>query len=143
MHNIAWSLLTDLKRALTAGVGPEFLTYVPFEYQLPFVVGYIFSTAAGHGNSDVRERSVGNDRFLNVATEAMDVFLYEGKGNVIKEARGAEVGLEDVEDVDVDGSELWGSRKLKMEQMDRDGHLRGRASNADIAELMKLLKMMG
>ncbi|KAL5608346.1 hypothetical protein FOBRF1_008843 [Fusarium oxysporum] len=26
MHNIAWSLLTDLKRDLTAGVGPEFLT---------------------------------------------------------------------------------------------------------------------
>jgi hypothetical protein len=30
-----------------------------------------------------------------------------------------------------------------MEQMNRDGHLGGRASNADIAELMKLLKMMG
>ncbi|EWY97016.1 hypothetical protein FOYG_05507 [Fusarium oxysporum NRRL 32931] len=38
MHNIAWSLLTDLKRALTAGVGPEFLTYVHSEDQLPFVV---------------------------------------------------------------------------------------------------------
>ncbi|KAL5596176.1 hypothetical protein FOVSG1_009865 [Fusarium oxysporum f. sp. vasinfectum] len=81
MHNIAWSLLTDLKRDLTAGVGPEFLTYVPSEDQLPFVVGYVSSTAAGHGSSDVRERSVGNDRFLNVATEAMDEFLYEGKGN--------------------------------------------------------------
>ncbi|KAK2135692.1 hypothetical protein NOF04DRAFT_1340805 [Fusarium oxysporum II5] len=81
MHNIAWSLLTDLKRDLAAGVGPEFLTYVPSEDQLPFVVGYVSSTAAGHGSSDVRERSVGNDRFLNVATEAMDEFLYEGKGN--------------------------------------------------------------
>ncbi|EXK32445.1 hypothetical protein FOXG_08662 [Fusarium oxysporum f. sp. lycopersici 4287] len=81
MHNIAWSLLTDLKRALTAGVGPEFLTYVPSEDQLPFVVGYVSSTAAGHGSSDARERSVGNDRFLDVATEAMDEFLYEGKGN--------------------------------------------------------------
>ncbi|ENH63301.1 hypothetical protein V3481_009263 [Fusarium oxysporum f. sp. vasinfectum] len=81
MHNIAWSLLTDLKRALTAGVGPEFLTYVHSEDQLPFVVGYLSSTAAGHGSFDVRERSVGNDRFLNVATEVMDEFLYEGKGN--------------------------------------------------------------
>ncbi|KAG7431264.1 hypothetical protein Forpi1262_v007347 [Fusarium oxysporum f. sp. raphani] len=81
MHNIAWSLLTDLKRALTARVGPEFLTYVHSEDQLPFVVGYLSSTAAGHGSFDVRERSVGNDRFLNVATEVMDEFLYEGKGN--------------------------------------------------------------
>lgn len=32
-----------------------------------------------------------------------------------KEARDAEVRPEDVEDVDVDGSELWGPRKLKME----------------------------
>ncbi|KAI3574900.1 hypothetical protein IWW34DRAFT_809519 [Fusarium oxysporum f. sp. albedinis] len=81
MHNIAWSFLTDLKRALTAGVDPEFLTYVHSEDQLPFVVGYVSSTAAGHGSSDVRERSVGNDRFLDVATEAMDEFLYQGKGN--------------------------------------------------------------
>ncbi|KAF6524539.1 hypothetical protein HZS61_013038 [Fusarium oxysporum f. sp. conglutinans] len=81
MHNIAWSLLTDLKRALTAGVGPEFLTYVHSEDQLPFVVGYLSSTATGRGSFDVRERSVGNDRFLNVATEVMDEFLYEGKGN--------------------------------------------------------------
>ncbi|KAF5704324.1 hypothetical protein FMUND_12604 [Fusarium mundagurra] len=142
MHNIAWSLLTDLKRALTAEVGPEFLNYVPSEDQLPFVVGYVFSTASGHG-SDVRKRGVGSDRFLNVATEVMGEFLNEGKGKIIKEARETKVEPEDVEDVDVDGSELWGPRKFKKEQMDRDGHLGAMANNADVAELMRLLQMMG
>ncbi|KAF5561920.1 hypothetical protein FNAPI_3467 [Fusarium napiforme] len=142
MHNIAWSLLTDLKRAFTAEVGPEFLKYVPSEDQLPFVVGYVFSTASGHG-SDVRKRGVGNDRFLNVATEVMEEFLHEGKGKIIKEARETKVEPEEVEDVDVDGSELWGPRKFKKEQMDRDGHLGAMANNADVAELMKLLQMMG
>ncbi|PNP61664.1 hypothetical protein FNYG_13651 [Fusarium nygamai] len=142
MHNIVWSLLTDLKRAFTAEVGPEFLNYIPSEDQLPFVVGYVFSTASGHG-FDVRKRGVGSDRFLNVATEVMNEFLHEGKGKIIKEARETEVEPEDVEDVDVDGSELWGPRKFKKEQMDRDGHLGARASNADVAELMKLLQMMG
>ncbi|KAG5759355.1 hypothetical protein H9Q72_012525 [Fusarium xylarioides] len=142
MHNIAWSFLTDLKRALTAEVGPEFLNYVPSEDQLPFVVGYVFSTASGHG-SDVRKRGVGNDRFLNVATEVMDEFLHEGKGGIIKEARETDVEPEEVWDIDVDGSESWGPRKFKKEQMDRDGHLGAMASNADVAELMKLLQMMG
>ncbi|VTT75541.1 unnamed protein product [Fusarium fujikuroi] len=143
MHNIAWSFLTDLKRAFTAEVGPKFLNYIPSEDQLPFVVGYVFSTAAGHGSTDVRERGVGNDRFLNVATEVMDEFLHEGKGKIIKEAREANVEPEDVEDVDVDGSELWGPRKFNMEQFRRDRHLGARASNADVAELMRLLQMMG
>lgn len=143
MHNIAWSFLTDLKRAFTAEVGPKFLNYIPSEDQLPFVVGYVFSTAAGHGSTDVRERGVGNDRFLNVATEVMDEFLHEGKGKIIKEVRETEVEPEDVEDVDVDGSELWGPRKFKMEQFRRDGHLGARANNADVAELMRLLQMMG
>ncbi|KAI1042720.1 hypothetical protein LB505_001120 [Fusarium chuoi] len=143
MHNIAWSLLTDLKRAFTAEVGPGFLKYIPSEDQLPFVVGYVFSSAAGHGSTDVRERGVGNDRFLNVATEVMDEFLHDGKGKIIKEARETEVEPEEVEDVDVDGSELWGPRKFKMEQFRRDGHLGARANNADVAELMRLLQMMG
>ncbi|KAG9504781.1 hypothetical protein J7337_004759 [Fusarium musae] len=58
MYNIAWFLLTDLKRASTAEVGPEFLNYIPSEDQLPFVVGYVFSTTSGHG-SDVRKPGVG------------------------------------------------------------------------------------
>ncbi|KAH7248683.1 uncharacterized protein BKA55DRAFT_594575 [Fusarium redolens] len=82
MHNIAWSFLTDLKRALTTEVGPEFLKYIPSGDQLPFVVGYVFSTASGHGSSDVRERQMGNDRFVNVATEVMSEFLNEGKGKI-------------------------------------------------------------
>jgi predicted Zn-ribbon and HTH transcriptional regulator len=125
MHNITWSFLTDLKRALTTEVGPEFLKYVPSGDQLPFVVGYVFSTASGHGSSDVRERQMGNDRFLNVATEVMSEFLNEGKGKVIKETRETEVRPEEVWELDVDGSELWGPRKFKKEQMSKYGHLGG------------------
>ncbi|KAF5558779.1 hypothetical protein FMEXI_257 [Fusarium mexicanum] len=140
MHHIAWSLLTDLKHALTAEVGPSFLNYIPSEDQLPFVVGYVFSTASGHG-SDVRERGVGSDRLLNVATEVMDEFLHEGKGKIIKEARETEVEPEEVWDIDVDGSEMWGPRKYKKQQMDQDGHLEAMAGNAEIANIMRLLQM--
>ncbi|KAL9569152.1 hypothetical protein ACKAV7_006738 [Fusarium commune] len=55
MHKAAWYILKDLKRALTAEIGPSFRKYIPSEDKLPFVVGYVFSTAAGHGSSDVRE----------------------------------------------------------------------------------------
>ncbi|KAF5612061.1 uncharacterized protein FSUBG_1793 [Fusarium subglutinans] len=141
MHHIAWSLLTDLKRALTAEVGPGFLDYIPSEDQLPIVVGYVFSTASGHGSADVRERGVGSDRLLDVATDVVAEFLEMGYGSLLKKMRRMEVGPEDVEDVEVDGSELWGPRKFKKEQMDRDGHLGGRANKADIASLMRLLQM--
>ncbi|KAG7415983.1 hypothetical protein Forpe1208_v006717 [Fusarium oxysporum f. sp. rapae] len=55
MHKAACYVLKDLKRALTAEIGPSFRKYIPSEDKLPFVVGYVFSTAAGHGSSDVRE----------------------------------------------------------------------------------------
>ncbi|KAF9765317.1 hypothetical protein IL306_002404 [Fusarium sp. DS 682] len=146
MHNVAWSLLTDLKRALTAEVGPKFLNYVPSEDQLPYVVGYVFSTASGHGNTDVRERQEGNDGFIDIATEVMAQFLKEGKGRVIREARETVVSEEEVEGIDVDGSDLWGTKKFKLDHIKKYGSLdagRGRASKSDIAELMKLLNMMG
>ncbi|KAF4345411.1 hypothetical protein FBEOM_713 [Fusarium beomiforme] len=56
MHNVIWSLLTDLKGTLTLQVGPEFFNYVPSEDLLPYVVGCVFATASGHGSTDVRER---------------------------------------------------------------------------------------
>jgi hypothetical protein len=101
MHYIAWDLLTRLKNALLKVIGPEFLNAVPNEDQLPLVVGYIFSTAAGHGNSDVRKRDVGNDTFIDVATEVINDFLDSGMGSWITTASQQEVDPKEVEDLDV------------------------------------------
>lgn len=101
MHYIAWDLLTRLKNALLKVIGPEFLNAVPHGDQLPLVVGYIFSTAAGHGNSDVRKRDVGNDTFIDVATEVVNDFLDSNVGSRITRARQQDVDPEEVQDLDV------------------------------------------
>ena len=101
MHYIAWELLTRLRKALYQVIGPEFLIAVPNEDQLPLVVGYIFSTAAGHGDSDVRVRGIGNDTFINIATEAVNNFLDGDLGSWSTRASQQEVKPEGVQDLDV------------------------------------------
>ena len=101
MHYIAWDLLARLKKALHQVIGPEFLNAVPNEDQLPLVVGYIFSTAAGHGDSDVRVRGIGNDTFIDIATEVVNNFLDGDLGSWITRASQQEVKPEEVQDLDV------------------------------------------
>ncbi|KAF5573337.1 hypothetical protein FPCIR_13998 [Fusarium pseudocircinatum] len=117
MHTVAWSPLTDLKRAFTYAIGPDFLQYVPNQDLLPLVVGYIFATASGHGSIDVRQRQEGTERLFNIAGDVLAEFLSEGKGRIIRDAQVAEVGEEDVEHIDVDGSEQWEEQVM----MDRYG----------------------
>ncbi|KAF4483427.1 hypothetical protein FAGAP_11816 [Fusarium agapanthi] len=107
MHTVAWSLLTDLKRAFSYAIGPEFLHYVPNENLLPYVVGYVFATAAGRGGLDVRQQREGNERLFDTAGDVLLEFLNKGKGRVIREAQSAEVSEGDVEHIDVDGSDQW------------------------------------
>ncbi|KAF5561062.1 hypothetical protein FPHYL_6357 [Fusarium phyllophilum] len=113
MHTVAWSLLTDLKRAFTDAIGPDFLQYVPNEDLLPFVVGYIFATTSEHGSIDVRQQQEGTERLFDIAGDVLAEFLNEGKGRFIREAQVAEVGEEDVEHIDVDGSEQWEDQVLQ------------------------------
>lgn len=58
MHDTTWSLLTELKEEFTRLVGTSFLQNIPTEDKLPYVVGYIFVTAAGRtglGDDEVTE----------------------------------------------------------------------------------------
>jgi hypothetical protein len=48
---------------------------------LPFVVGFVFSTAAGR--NDVETKGVPSEELLKIAAKEMKGFLEDGKGNVI------------------------------------------------------------
>ncbi|KAF4454470.1 hypothetical protein F53441_2974, partial [Fusarium austroafricanum] len=147
MHDVAWKFMTDLKRAFTAAMGPEVLQYVPSEDQLPYIVGYVFSTASGHGSSDVRERGLSNDEFIDIATDLMSEFLSEGNGRLIKEASEKSVRPSEVAGIDIDGMGLWKTEHFKMNSMLGGGGMNRCGAEEDDAlvnELMKLLSgMMG
>ncbi|KAM0560087.1 hypothetical protein ACHAPJ_004047 [Fusarium lateritium] len=115
MHDMSWKLLTKLKKSFTEVMGPEFLRYVPSEDQLPFVVGYVFSTAAGHGSSDVREKQLSSDAFIDVATDVVLEFLADGSGRVIKEASEKRVKSSEVARLDFDPSGLWETESKMMD----------------------------
>ncbi|RSM00094.1 hypothetical protein CEP52_009325 [Fusarium oligoseptatum] len=69
LHNTAWDLLTKLKAEFTKIMGPEFLKYVPREELLPYVAGYVFSTAAGRQDIETKAESV--DTLINAAGRLM------------------------------------------------------------------------
>ncbi|KAM0337025.1 hypothetical protein ACHAPQ_003524 [Fusarium lateritium] len=142
MHYTAWGLLTKLKEAFTEAMGPSFLRYVPNEDQLPFVVGYVFSTAAGHGSMDVQERGLSNDALLDIATTVVREFLEDGKGRLIKEASEQHVELEDVEGIDIITG-LWENRGRsgEIDAIANDG--RGHVSDNEIDSLVRLLQALG
>jgi hypothetical protein len=48
---------------------------------VPFVVGFVFATAAGRQN--ITQLAVPTDRLLMLATETMERFLEEGNGEVV------------------------------------------------------------
>ncbi|KAI1523557.1 hypothetical protein PtrSN001C_011401, partial [Pyrenophora tritici-repentis] len=48
---------------------------------LPFIVGFVFSTAAGR--KDIETKGLPNEELLKTVTGVMNAFLEEGKGTVI------------------------------------------------------------
>lgn len=64
MHDTAWALLAELKEEFTRLVGVEFLQYVPQEHKLPFVVGSVFSTAAGREGVGIGGKREGRGELL-------------------------------------------------------------------------------
>ncbi|KAM0242051.1 hypothetical protein ACHAP5_007449 [Fusarium lateritium] len=142
MHYIAWNLLTKLKEAFTEAMGPSFLRYVPTEDQLPFVVGYVFSTSSGHGSSDVQERGLSNDALLDIATTVVREFLEDGEGRLIKEASEQRVEPEDVEGIDIITG-LW-ENKGRSGEIDAIANAgRGHVPDNDIESLVRLLQALG
>ena len=58
------------------------------KHNLPFVVGFVFSTAAGR--ADVETKGVPSEHLLRNAADVMNDFLKEGKGSAISDA-GAKI----------------------------------------------------
>ncbi|KAF4962542.1 hypothetical protein FSARC_9320 [Fusarium sarcochroum] len=130
MHDVSWKLLTKLKESFTEVMGPEFLRYVPSEDQLPFVVGYVFSTASGHASSDVREKQLSSDAFIDVATEVVREFLADGKGRVIKEGIEKRVRPSEVARLDFDSTGLWQTEASMLDLQRMAGTRNQRPSGA-------------
>ncbi|KAI0143489.1 hypothetical protein GGR57DRAFT_518763 [Xylariaceae sp. FL1272] len=84
LHNQCWKLLLDMKRQFSEHLGlTDMLNKaIPREEQLPSVVGYVFSTAAG--KMDLKKTSTSR-MDLMVAAEIMTTFLSEGSGHIIRD----------------------------------------------------------
>ncbi|RBR05526.1 uncharacterized protein FIESC28_11337 [Fusarium coffeatum] len=142
MHYISKDLLASLKDAFVKAIGPEFMNSIPSEDQLPLVVGYIFSTAAGHSSEDVRIRGAGNDGLLNIATEIVNDFLDSGMGSWITKASQQDVNPEEVEGLDIDGSKNWAGNAIGNLMREGPGAFEGR-DKPTAGDLEKLMGMLG
>jgi len=142
MHYISWDFLASLKDAFTKAIGPEFLNAVPDEDRLPLVVGYVFSTAAGHSSEDVRIRGAGNDSLINIATEIVNDFLDSGMGSWITKVSQQDVNPEEVEGLDIDGSKNWTGNAIGNVMRAGPGAFEGR-DKPTARDLEKLMGMLG
>lgn len=121
LHNTAWDLLAKLKAEFTKVLGTEFLRYVPREELLPFVVGYVFSTAAGR--PDIETKTESKDILINAAGRFVEGFLAKGKGRVVKEARTATVRPQEVANIQFNATEPWGLDHLMAELQRQAGRV--------------------
>lgn len=79
MHQRCWDLMLRLKDAFDEVTGAEFgRQWAAQQKNLPFVVGFVFSTAAGR--KDIDTKGAPNERMLNIAAETVEGFLGEGNG---------------------------------------------------------------
>lgn len=122
LHNTAWDLLTKLKGEFTKVMGTEFLRYVPREELLPFVVGYVFSTAAGR--QDIETKTESTDILINAAGRFVKGFLEKRKGTIVKEASKAMVKPQEVANIQFNATEPWGLDHL-MAELQREAGRRG------------------
>ncbi|KAA8624390.1 hypothetical protein PtrSN002B_011289 [Pyrenophora tritici-repentis] len=82
MHDICWELLGRMRNECRPYIAERSATQ--WENQkdnLPFIVGFVFSTAAGR--KDIETKGLPNEELLKTVTGVMNAFLEEGKGTVI------------------------------------------------------------
>ncbi|KAM6532461.1 hypothetical protein FSOLCH5_001884 [Fusarium solani] len=121
LHNTAGDLLTKLKAKFTKIMGPEFLKYVPREELLPYVAGYVFSTAAGRQDIETKTESV--DILIDAAARFVEGFLAKGKGRVVKGGSKATVKPQEVSNIQFNATEPWGLDQLMSELQRKAGRL--------------------
>lgn len=107
MHNSAWKFLTELKEEFIRLWGAGFLQYVPTEDKLPYVVGYVFSTAAGRTGLTSEDKGEAVDAGIDAAAKLMRKFLEDGRGRVVKEQAETEVRPEELKDADFGDLDPW------------------------------------
>ncbi|KID82807.1 hypothetical protein MGU_09899 [Metarhizium guizhouense ARSEF 977] len=132
MHHSAWSFLTELKEEFTRLWGPRFLQYIPTEDKLPYVVGYVFSTAAGQKGLTSDDKGEAVDAGIDAAAKVMRKFLEDGHGRAVKEQAETEVEPEELKDADFEEFlDPWRldtlMKKLKRESQAGRGSGRGGA----------------
>ncbi|KAL1799343.1 hypothetical protein ACET3X_003380 [Alternaria dauci] len=84
MHDLCWDLMERMKEQFRPIIAEK--SGKQWEAQksnLPFVVGFVFSTAAG--KKDIETKGVPSEELLNIAVEVTKNLLDEGKGTVITE----------------------------------------------------------
>ena len=101
MHDLCWELMERMKEQfspiIAAKSGKQWEAH---KSNLPFVIGFVFSTAAG--KKDIETDGVPSVELLKIAVQVTKKFLEEGKGNVITERGRLEgqfesAGTEEVE----------------------------------------------
>ncbi|KPM42245.1 hypothetical protein AK830_g4351 [Neonectria ditissima] len=107
MHNSAWKFLTELKEEFTRLWGAEFLRYIPKEDKLPYVVGYVFSTAAGRTGLTRDDKAEPRDDGIDAAARVMRKFLEDGRGRVVKEQAETDVEPEELKDAEFSDYDPW------------------------------------
>ncbi|KAK4076576.1 uncharacterized protein Triagg1_4179 [Trichoderma aggressivum f. europaeum] len=112
MHTEAWNLLRRLEEGFSQVLGPNVLSKNPDD--LPFAAGIVLATAAGQMSPQGDKKVEKSDVLMHVAADALQQFLREGQGSVIKEASAKNVRPEDVESLKFGGSDPWGIDKLKQ-----------------------------
>ncbi|KAH7111944.1 hypothetical protein B0J13DRAFT_659526 [Dactylonectria estremocensis] len=119
MHNTAWAFLGELKKEFTRLRGTQFLQYVPAEDKLPFVVGYVFSTAAGRTGFANEERGDSVEDLINAAGKVLCDFLTKGHGRAVENRSKTIVEPEELADIEFGNYDPWGMDKLiaKIEKM--------------------------
>lgn len=129
MHNSAWNFLTELKEEFTRLFGAGFLQYIPTEDKLPYVVGYVFSTAAGRTGLTSDDKGEAVDAGIDAAAKVMRKFLEDGHGRVVKEQAETEVEPEELKDVEFGDLDPWRldrlMTKIKKESQATGGFGRG------------------
>ena len=110
LHRLCWELLRRVNEAckpkLLEQYGPG---YLPKEYQLPYVIGYIFMTATATSqvaNLLLPRRKEGeiSSRLLATAAECIQVMINSGNGAVelkmLEELLGYEINMDQLDDID-------------------------------------------
>ncbi|KAI4705545.1 hypothetical protein J4E81_000428 [Alternaria sp. BMP 2799] len=113
MHDLCWELMERMKEQfspiIAAKSGKQWEAH---KSNLPFVVGFVFSTAAG--KKDIETDGVPSIELLKIAVQVTKKFLEEGKGNVITERGRLEGQFESAGTEEV---EMWKAKITNSEDM--------------------------